>query len=98
MPAGPTARMAVLRLADLFHVWKVNVGEHSGSKSVFLVFEADLHAEHLLDPVLDRLNVARGELRFAIDLFDRAGEISVRKGIDPDAHRIIKLDQPQPRF
>ncbi len=57
------------------HVRENDVGGHAGAKLVLLIRQTDLHAEDLLDPVLDGLDVARSEFGLAIDLLDDAGEI-----------------------
>src|SRR5436309_13773338 len=98
MPAGPTARMAVLRVPNSFHVREKNVGGHPGAESVLLVIEMDLYAEDLLDAVFHCLNIARSEFRLAIDLLDDAREIAIGIRIDADPHGVVQLDQAQPRL
>jgi hypothetical protein len=85
-------------LFNSFYIWKINISSHSGAQTVVIAGQTDLYAEHLSDPVGDRLHVARGELGLTIYLLDDAIEIFARKRIDPDADVLAQFNQTQPRF
>src|SRR6266568_2133953 len=72
-------------LLSSFYIWKINICGHSGTQTIVVAGQTNLHPKHLFDPVRDSLYVARCKLGLAIYLLDDALEIRVRKRIDTDA-------------
>ena len=58
---------------------KVDISGHPGAQLVVVILQPDLDSENLADAVLHRLDVARRELRLAIDLLNRASEFLIPK-------------------
>src|ERR1043165_9378476 len=62
---------------SFWHIRKCHIRGHSSAKFAFVVIEAHLDAEDLLDTFANGLNIARSEFGFTGDLFDGALEVFV---------------------
>jgi hypothetical protein len=68
----------------LFLAQKFYVCGHPWQHAVRRVIDANFHAENLVHSFFARLYVARQEFRLLVDLFDRATENLLARGINGD--------------
>src|SRR5213080_718761 len=87
-----------LRGSSTRHIWKINIGGHARAQPIVVVWQTNLHPEHLPNSIFHGLDVARCEFGLTIDLLDHARKIFARKRIDLDAHLIANLNFAKPRF
>lgn len=78
-------------------VGKGHIRGHAGTEFAFTIVQAHLDAEDLLDALPHRLDVGRGELGGAGDLFHHPGERLAGVGIDAHRQLLTELDMAQPR-
>src|SRR5438445_11291468 len=80
------------------HIWKINIGGHARAQLIVVVWQTNLHPEHLPNSIFHGLDVARCEFGLTIDLLDHARKIFPRKRIDLDAHLIANFNFTKPRL
>src|SRR5438067_9901336 len=91
-------RLRGLRGSSTRHIWKINIGGHARAQLIVVVWQTNLHPEHLPNSIFHGLDVARCEFGLTIDLLDHARKIFPRKRIDLDAHLIANFNFTKPRL
>src|SRR5438445_7863453 len=87
-----------LRGSSTRHIWKINIGGHARAQPIVVVWQTNLHPEHLPNSIFHGLDVARCEFGLTIDLLDHARKFFPGNETNLERHRAPIFNFAKPRF
>src|SRR5215472_1370538 len=95
---GAASRLVIVRPSLASSFGHRDEGGHSRAQITRTFAQPDARREHLVRPLVGRLQIARRVFAHAIDVLDHALKGLVRERIDRDRHLVADVDPPDERL